>query len=81
MAVSHFNNRLGVPLNIKEKWVGNVFRATVLWLCFRLPYRLFGNTRDTSVIHEKAKFVWFIYMQPQKMKFNYIQINMKRVSY
>ena len=32
-------------------------------------------------MHEKAKFVYFIYMQPQKMKFKSIQINMKQVSY
>ena len=30
-----------------------------------LPFCLFGNTSDTSVIYEKAKFVCFIYMQPQ----------------
>ena len=53
----------------------------MLWLCFKLPSYLFGNTRDTSVIHEKAKFVCFIYMKPQKMKFNFVQINMKPVSY
>ena len=33
------------------------------------------------VMHEKAKFVCFIYMQPQKMKFKFLQINMKQVSY
>ena len=42
---------------------------------------LFGNTRDTSVMHEKAKFVCFNYMQPQKVQFNSVQINMKHVSY
>ena len=50
----------------------------MLWLCFKLPSCLFGNTRDTSVVHEKAKFVSFIYMKPQKMKFKSVQINMKR---
>ena len=40
---------------------GDVFRATVLWLCFKLQSCLFGNTRDTSVMHEKAKFVCFNY--------------------
>ena len=49
-------------------------------LCFELPSCLFGNTRDTSVMHEKAKFVCFIYMQPHKMKFKSVQINMKQVS-
>ena len=37
----------------------------MLWLCFKLPSCLLGNTRDTSVMHEKLKFVGFIYMQPQ----------------
>ena len=27
----------------------------MLWLCFKLPSCLLGNTRDTSVVHEKAK--------------------------
>ena len=53
----------------------------MLWLCFKLPYCLFGNIRDTSVVHKEAKFVCFIYMQPQKVKFKYVQINMKQVSY
>ena len=55
--------------------------AAVLWLCFKLPSCLFGNTRDTSVMHEKAKFVCFINMQPQQVKFKSVQINMKQVSY
>ena len=53
----------------------------MLWLCFKLPSCLFGNTRDRSVMHEKAKFVCFIYMQWQKVKFKSVQINMKQVSY
>ena len=53
----------------------------MLWLCFELPSCLFGNTRDTFIMHEKAKFVCFIYMQSQKVKFKYVQINMKQVSY
>ena len=48
---------------------------TKLFIC------LFGNTRDTSFMHENAKFVLFIYMQPQKVKFISVHINMKRVSY
>ena len=32
-------------------------------------------------MHEKAKFVCFIHMQPQRMKFKSVQINMKQVSY
>ena len=32
-------------------------------------------------MHEKAKFVCFNYMQPQKVKFKSVQINMKHVSY
>ena len=53
----------------------------MLWLCYKLPSGLFGNTRDTSFMHEKAKFVCFNYMQPQKVKFKSVQINMKHVSY
>ena len=55
--------------------------AAELWLCFKLPSCLFGNTNDTSVMREKAKFVCFIYMQPQKVKFKFVQINMKHVLY
>ena len=35
---------------------------------YSLNYRLvlFDYSRDTSVMHEKAKFVCFIYIQPQK---------------
>ena len=32
-------------------------------------------------MHEKAKFVCFIHMQPQKVKFKFVQINMKHVLY
>ena len=32
-------------------------------------------------MHEQAKFVCFIYMQPQKVKFKSVQINIKQVSY
>ena len=53
----------------------------MLWLCFNLPSCLFDNTRDTSVMHEKAKFVCFHYMQQQKVKFKSVQINVKQVSY
>ena len=53
----------------------------MLWLCFKLSFCLLGNTKDTSVMHEKAKFIGFIYMQPQKVKLNFVQINMKQVSY
>ena len=42
---------------------------------------LFGNTKDTYVMYEKATFVCFIYMQPQKLEFKYVQINMKHVLY
>ena len=48
---------------------------------FELPSCLFGNNMDTSVLHENAKFVCFMYMQSQKMKFKSVQINMKQVSY
>ena len=53
----------------------------MLWLCFKLPSCLLDNTRDTSSMHEKAKFVCFIYMQPQKVKFKSVQMTMKHVSY
>ena len=49
--------------------------------CFKLSSCLLGNTRDTFVMHEKTKYVCFIYMQPQKVKFKFVQINMKQVSY
>ena len=59
-------------------WDGHVFRSTVIWIWFKLPFCLFGHTKpDMSVIYEKAKFVSFIYMQPQKVKFRPVQINMK----
>ena len=32
-------------------------------------------------MHEKAKCVCFIYMQPLKVKFKFVQLNMKHVSY
>ena len=32
-------------------------------------------------MHGKAKFVCFNYMQPRKVKFKSVQINMKQVSY
>ena len=34
-----------------------------------------------SVMYEKATFVSFIYMQPQKLEFKSVQINMNQVSY
>ena len=39
-----------------------------------MPFCLFGHTGDTSVIYEKEKVVYFIYMQPQKVKFTFVQI-------
>ena len=48
----------------------------MLWLCLKLPSCLFGNTRDTSAMHGKAKCVCFNYMQPQKVKIKSVQINM-----
>ena len=41
----------------------------------------FDNTGDTSVMYEKATFVCFIYIQPPKLKFKSVQINMKQVSH
>ena len=53
----------------------------MLWLRFKLPSCVFGNTRDMSVMHEKSKLVCFIYMQLQKVKFKSVQIIMKQISY
>ena len=53
----------------------------MLSLCFKLLFRLFGLNSDTSVICGKAKFVCLFYMQTQKVKFKFVQINMKQVSY
>ena len=53
----------------------------MLWLRFELPSCVFINTRDTSVMQEKAKLVCFIYMQPLKVKFKSVQIYMKQVLY
>ena len=49
--------------------------------CFKLAACLFGNTRDTSVMHEKVKCVCFVYIQMPKVKFKYVQIKMNQVSY
>ena len=32
---------------------------------------LFGHTRDTSVIYEKTKVIFYINMQPPKVKFTF----------
>ena len=45
-----------------------------------VSFSIYGNTRDTSVMHEKAKCVCFNCTQPQKVKFKSVQINMKHVS-
>ena len=58
-----------------------MFWGAVLCLCFKLPICLFGHSGDTSVIYEKAKVIYFIYMQPRKVKFIFVQINIKQVSY
>ena len=47
----------------------------MLWFCFKLPSCLFGNTRETSVMHEKAKYVCLNYMQGPNVKFKSVQIN------
>ena len=52
----------------------------MLWLCFKLPSRLFGNNQGRVCYARKSK-VFFIYLQPQKVKFKSVQINMKQVSY
>ena len=52
----------------------------MLWLCFELSSALLGNTWDKSVMHEKAKKNFFIYIQLQKGNLKSVQINMKQVS-
>ena len=49
----------------------------MLCLCFKfnLPFCLFGHTTDTSIIYEKGKFVCFIDMQPQNVKFTSAEVN------
>ena len=54
----------------------------MLLLCFNLSPCLVGNTRDTTVIYEKAKFVClFVFNATAKMKFESVQMNMKHVLY
>ena len=63
---------------VKRGW--GCFRANVLWLCFKLPSCLFGIT-GTRPLCMKKQNLCFNYMQPQKVKFKYVQLNMKKVSY
>ena len=44
-----------------------------------LVYLSISKTR--SLCMKKGKFVCFIYMQPQKVNFSCVQVNMKQVSY
>ena len=67
-----FGSKLNIRFSI------NSFQGKV---CFKLPFCLLGNIRDTFVFYEKAKFDCFNYMQLQKVKFTYIQIYMKKVLY
>ena len=53
----------------------------MLWFCFKLPSCLLGNTRDTSVMHEKKTKTKLFVIYMQKVKFKFVQINMKQVSY
>ena len=39
----------------------------MLALCFKQPFCLFVHNRDTSVIYEKTKLAYFIYVQWQKV--------------
>ena len=34
----------------------------MLWFCFKLPFCLFGHTRGTTIIYEKAKCVCFFFV-------------------
>ena len=53
----------------------------MLLVCFKLSPCLVGNTRHTSVMYEKAKFVCLYLMRLQKVTFESVQINMKHVLY
>ena len=44
--------------------------AAPIWLCFKLPSYLFGNTKDTDDMHEKAKFVFFYLYVMAKSEIN-----------
>ena len=55
--------------------------ATMSLLCFKLPFYLFGHTKEMSVTNEKAQIDSFIEMQQQTLKFIFVRINMKQVSY
>ena len=44
-------------------------------------FYLFDHTWDTTVMYDKANCVCFINMQPHKVKFVSVQINMQQVSY
>ena len=72
-----------LALKIIERGVGKIIeRGVGVYLrppCYgyaKLPFSLFGNTSDMSFINEKAKFVCFIHIQPQKVKCISVQINM-----
>ena len=69
-----------IALKIIERGVGVYLRPPCYGYA-KLPFCLFGNTSDMSFIYEKAKFVCFIHIQPQKVKCISVQINMKNVSY
>ena len=43
------------------KGVGDLSRAPVLLLCFKLPSFLFDNNRDMHVMHEQAIFLFYLY--------------------
>ena len=40
-------------------------------LYFKLPICLIGYTRHTYVIYERAKVIYFIYIQPRKAKYKH----------
>ena len=46
-----------------------------------IAFLLFDHTRDMPFIYEKEIWVYFIYIQSQKVKFTPVQINMKQISY
>ena len=66
----HFNTFIRIftrntpvlALKISKRGDRRVYWDAMLWLCFKLPICLFGHTRDTSIVLEKAKVIYFIYM-------------------
>ena len=58
-----------IPILALKSFKGEgVFRIALLWQCFELPFCLFGFTRNTSVIYEKAKSLLFYLYATAKLE-------------